>query len=223
MRLLLALAFIPLFFGAAGAETVVDEDLDVEVQGIDGKEPLPRFANVAPGVYRSGQPNRAGLAHLAQIGVKTVLSLRFWRARGETEEVRRLGLRSVSVGMHGRDFPRFDQVDVALAVLADQTQQPVLVHCAYGKDRTGTVVAAWRVIFEGIDPKTAASEAARFDCCARHWKGSLEDWLVRYRRYRLGGGGKEHPAPAARDPELSEAVRRAASAVGRHSPRPIRP
>ena len=35
----------------------------------------------------------------------------------------------VSVSMEGIRFPEFDEADLALAVLADPKQRPLLVHC----------------------------------------------------------------------------------------------
>ncbi|MBI4346397.1 MAG: tyrosine-protein phosphatase, partial [Elusimicrobia bacterium] len=184
-----------------------DEDERYEAQGVDGKEPLPRFGEVAPGVLRSGQPNRAGLGTLAERGVKTVLSLRRWVVRGEREETARLKMAHASVAMSGWKFPTFRQVDRALAVLTDPSRQPVLVHCAFGKDRTGTVVAAYRVVVEGVPVAAAAAEAYRYGCCSVSWAGSLERWLEGYRRHRGGGGGaaaqaEQQPEFRLPDPEL---------------------
>ena len=53
-----------------------------------GKD-LPRFHEVAPGLYRGGQPTRAGFEHLKERGVKTVINLR--DERDERKLVEELG------------------------------------------------------------------------------------------------------------------------------------
>lgn len=175
----------PPAFAAAPPEFSGDEDFDPQYIDIDGRDALPRFRQVAPGVYRSGQPNREGLAYVAKLGVKTVLSLRFWRARGEAAEVRRLGMTSLSAPMKGYEYPSFWRVDRALEILADPKRQPVLVHCAHGRDRTGAVIAAYRVVYEDADVAAAAAEARAIGCCPPVF-GDIEPWLRRYARYRRG-------------------------------------
>lgn len=45
----------------------------------------------------------------------------------------------------------------ALRVLHD-APKPVLVHCWHGSDRTGAVVAAYRIVFQDWTPAAAADE-----------------------------------------------------------------
>jgi hypothetical protein len=45
-----------------------------------------------------------------------------------------------------------------LSIMNDQSRQPVYVHCAHGADRTGVVVALYRVIYEHWDPWKAYDE-----------------------------------------------------------------
>jgi protein tyrosine/serine phosphatase len=82
--------------------------------------------------------------------------------------------------MDGSQMPSVEEVDRALAVLLDPARRPVLVHCAHGEERTGAVIAAYRVVAEGWDPAAAEAEALElgfgFD--------DLRDFLVRYREHR---------------------------------------
>lgn len=174
-----------------------DEDLEVQPLGVAG-EPLPRFSRVAAGVFRSGQPSREGLAFAAGLGVRTVLNLRYFVERGEGSEEgvsRRLGMDWLHVPMKGFKLPSYGEVDRALAILADPARQPVLVHCAHGKDRTGAVVAGYRVVHEGMTVGEAAAEARRHGCCARVFL-PLEAWLEGYRRRGGPPGGGEGPRAA---------------------------
>jgi protein tyrosine/serine phosphatase len=53
-------------------------------------------------------------------------------------------------------------IDEALRIIADPAQQPVYIHCAHGKDRTGLVVALERVNQEEWAPKAARAEWIKY-------------------------------------------------------------
>lgn len=149
--------------------------------GLDAKEDLPNFHMVSTGVYRLGQPNAEGLAALAGLGVRTVLSLRERVSEQERREVQRLGMRMESVPMSGLFTPSFEQIDRALGVLADPAKRPVAVHCRFGKDRTGYAVAAWQVKTSAADLDAAVAEARRYGCCLPTWK-DLKTFIIEYSR-----------------------------------------
>ena len=138
----------------------------------------PRLAQVDEGLWRSGQPSREGLEQLAKAGVKTVLSLRERVDEEERREAARLGMKVENVPILGFLMPTFSQVDRALAVLNDPAKRPVAVHCRHGKDRTGVVVAAYRVK-KGLPVKQAAAEAKSFGCCIPGYR-DLEKYLSDY-------------------------------------------
>jgi len=49
-----------------------------------------------------------------------------------------------------------------LKIVSDPKNQPVLVHCQHGADRTGTMVAIYRVYAEGWSMTEAMQELPRF-------------------------------------------------------------
>lgn len=163
----------------------VDEDADEDSFGIEGAVPLPNFGRVSPNLYRSGQPNREGLARLAALGVKTILVIRKKVGAEEKAEAERLGMRIETVPMTGIFSPSFGNLDRALEILTDPKHQPVLVHCRFGKDRTGVTVAAYRTTVEKMPIPEAAAEAASFGCCAPLFL-PLKPYLERYRDHRVG-------------------------------------
>lgn len=184
-------AVAPSFESQAGAafekakEWVIDEDADEESFGIDGEIPLPNFHQVSTGVFRSGQPNREGLARLRSLGVRTILVIREKVGDDETAEARRLGMSIELVAMNGVFSPPYDAVDRALSVLADPAKQPLLVHCRYGKDRTGVTVAAYRTALEAWPVPKAAAEAKSIGCCHTLFR-PLAAYLNGYLRHRRG-------------------------------------
>ena len=136
-------------------------------------------AEVAPGVYRSAQPDDAALRSAKRQGVRTVVVLRSEIPEGERDLAAELGLELVHVPMDGLQTPSIEEVDRALEVVLDPSKRPVLVHCAHGEERTGAVIAAYRVVAQGWDPAAAEKEAVDlgfgFD--------DLRDFLVRYREH----------------------------------------
>ncbi len=160
----------------------IDEDADPESFGIDGPELLPNFHQVHAGLYRSGQPSREGLAQLKALGVRTILSVRGRVGPEEKAEAERLGMRFEHVAMNGVVSPGFRAIDRALKIANDPANQPVLVHCRRGKDRTGAVVAAQRVTSKALSVNDAAAEARQYGCCVPLFF-PLKPWLGAYRRH----------------------------------------
>ena len=126
------------------------------------KGALPRFAEVDQHlVYRGAQPTNEGIDLLAKMKVKTVISLRNERddqIHDEEEYVRKQGMGFVSVPLNGISTPRDSDIEKVLRIMADPKAQPVFVHCMQGQDRTGLVVALYRVFVQGWAPKDAYSE-----------------------------------------------------------------
>ncbi|MCS7157628.1 MAG: tyrosine-protein phosphatase [Blastocatellia bacterium] len=125
---------------------------------------LPRFARVADGLYRSGQPSETGFQYLAQLGVRTVIDLRGpgERAARERALVESLGMHYVNIPLSGWRPPRDEAVLHVLMLLADPAARPVLVHCRRGADRTGVIIALYRILYEGWDPERAYREMRAF-------------------------------------------------------------
>ena len=159
-----------------GARLTPDADSEVEP-----REALGNFHEVAPGLYRSAQPSRDGYKQLKALGVKTLLSLKDNGAR-EREEAGAEGLAVENVPMGGFSQPSFEEVDRALAIMQDPAKRPLLVHCQYGKDRTGFVVASYRVVVEHADEAKAAEEAKSYGCCFAPF-GDLTKFLKEYRAH----------------------------------------
>ena len=145
----------------------------------------PRVANfgeVDAGVmYRGAQPSRAGLLDLKKAGIRTVVDLRGYRARGERRAVEALGMRFVGFPLSGLRAPTGAEIDQVMEIL-DAAPKPVFVHCWHGEDRTGTVIACWRIRRDGWTRARALSEASAFH---------MSPFQVGMRRFiaRLNGDG----------------------------------
>ncbi len=116
-------------------------------------------------MYRGAQPTSIGFKDLAERGIKTVVDLRENGEHSQADEqkaVTDLGMRYVSIPMQGMSTPKDNQIAAVLALLNDVTTGPVFVHCQRGADRTGTVIALYRMVHDGWDSKKALSEAKSY-------------------------------------------------------------
>jgi protein tyrosine phosphatase (PTP) superfamily phosphohydrolase (DUF442 family) len=127
---------------------------------------LPNFNHVDARLYRGGQPSIAGIGELAREGVVTVIDLRREREGppSRTEErraVEGLRLAYVPVRLSPITAPSRATMTRLLEVISDPRRQPVFVHCQRGADRTGTVVALYRISRDCWSAKAAIAEARK--------------------------------------------------------------
>ena len=122
--------------------------------------PINVFATVTDGIYRGARPDLDGLKALQGLGVKTDLDLEDDQAvvNSETDEVNTLGIRMISMPMSGFWAPNDQEVSQILSILADSTNYPIFVHCQHGQDRTGVIVALYRVFYQHWTPQAAHDE-----------------------------------------------------------------
>jgi len=159
-------------------------------------ENLPNFQKVDDHVYRGAQPTDSGFKELAQLGIKTVVDLRDIGEHSQADEqkvVTDLGMRYVSIPMHGMSTPKDDLVAAVQTLFNDTTSGPVFVHCKRGADRTGMVVAIYRISHDQWDNKKALSEAKSngmsiFERAIQHYVMDYKPAVI------LAGGGVSSPA-----------------------------
>jgi uncharacterized protein (TIGR01244 family) len=124
---------------------------------------LPHFLKVNDQVYRGAQPSQEGWASLAKMGVKIVIDLRRdgedgeHSTGGESKAVQAAGMRYVHMPMNGVVAPDSTQVAQIMTLL--NSGEPVFVHCKKGMDRTGTVIACYRIGHDRWSNKQAMNEA----------------------------------------------------------------
>lgn len=125
--------------------------------------PADRFHLVAPSIYRGAQPKMERFIDLAAMGIRTVINLRSTQDRVEKERrvVEGLGMKFVNIPLRGYRSPTDEAIGKALAELdeAARTQAAAFVHCKLGKDRTGTVIACFRIARQGWSNEEALKEA----------------------------------------------------------------
>jgi protein-tyrosine phosphatase len=80
--------------------------------------------------------------------------------------------------MRGMQVPSDAQMERALAVITDDAAGPVFVHCQRGADRTGVVLACYRVQHDGWGKKKALSEARKYGMS--WYQIQLQYYVLRY-------------------------------------------
>jgi len=120
------------------------------------------FEKVNDLVYRGAQPTDQGFQSLAKLGIHTVIDLQesgSARAINEQKAVKAAGMEYISVPMEGMQTPSNENVAKVLAVLESGTNGPVFVHCHRGADRTGGIIACYRIEHDHWTNQKALSEA----------------------------------------------------------------
>ncbi len=124
-------------------QVACDDDLPQAAQ-------LPNFHRVHSYLFRGGAPRMGGLMRLKELGVKTIIDLRVnpMLVAAESQTACQLGIKYINLPT-GNYIPPVSHQQVFFQVLEQSAQNPaegpVFVHCAHGSDRTGFVVALWRV------------------------------------------------------------------------------
>ena len=124
---------------------------------------LPRFQQVSEKLYRGAQPHDGGLAKLRELGINTIINLRGTsaRTRAQEAEARALGLNYYNVALPNWGRPQDSHVQRILEIIAAPENGRVFIHCRTGVDRTGTIVALYRMTNEGWSTHDALAEAER--------------------------------------------------------------
>lgn len=121
---------------------------------------LPDFAEVTPTLYRGAQASHDGFRQLAAMGVKIVIDLRGER-KNEREFVNSLGMSYIPMGWEC-SFPKDKTFADFLTLIVDNPGAKIFVHCRVGDDRTGMMIAAYRMAEQGWSAEKAEKEMERF-------------------------------------------------------------
>ncbi len=161
---------------------------------------LPNAGKINESLYRGAQPKPEGYAELKKLGVTMVVNLRDGREGVEAErrEVEALGIRYVSIPTNGRRGPNHEQVARFLHLLQANTREKTFVHCHYGADRTGVMIAAFRMTQQKWTSQQAFDEMRSFHF-HKFWHPGMADYV------------KQFPARFASEPAFA-ALRSATSA-----------
>lgn len=117
------------------------------------------FAKVDDGLFRGEQPDSEGFATLEDLGVKTVINLRNKSTDRALIAGTELDLIELPVNPGNLEEA---QVLTFMKIATDPRRRPVFVHCRHGADRTGTMVAVYRMVAQEWPREEALAELSRF-------------------------------------------------------------
>jgi len=126
---------------------------------------VPNFGQVSPSLFRGAQPSDDGFAALAKMGVGIVVDLR-GDSDSERERVTKLGMEYVAIPSQCSHMTD-DGIAKFLTILRDHPDKKVFVHCRQGVDRTGMMVAAYR-IQQGWTAEESRREMESFGFSFKH-------------------------------------------------------
>lgn len=105
-------------------------------------------------MYRCEQPNSRGMKELEKMGVLSILNL-----RNRTNDKRKA--RNVNLNLHRVAINawrmNYDDIVTSLKII-QQSKKPIVVHCLHGADRTGVIIAAYRMVFQNWTKQEAIDE-----------------------------------------------------------------
>ena len=115
---------------------------------------INNFYKVTDEIYRSAQPSEEAAAALKAMGIKSIMNLRHYHK--DSEVFTKNGIILYSYKMDAGSASVKDLIEVLKIIQA--APKPMLVHCHYGSDRTGFIIAGYRIVMMGWPVEKAIEE-----------------------------------------------------------------
>lgn len=163
-----------------GAAFCIAATLPMAVLARTGLPGVANFQKLNDHVYRGAQPTDEGFRNLAKLGIHTIVNLREagGRSQNEMKIVSAVGMHYINVPMKGMQAPSNESIAKVLALLEDTASGPVFVHCQRGADRTGGVIACYRIEHDHWQPERALSEARSLGMSWYQW--AIQEFVRNY-------------------------------------------
>lgn len=140
------------------------------------------FGKVTDFFYRGAQPKEDEYSQLASLGVKTIIDFRDDPKDYAGATARQSGLKYINLPMSDKSYPAADAADRFLLLVTDKANQPVFVHCAGGRHRTGAMIAVFRMKMQGWDVEQAYEEMKDYDFYTRWGHKAMKRYVFDYYR-----------------------------------------
>jgi tyrosine-protein phosphatase SIW14 len=167
-----SLAFLPALGVAAPAPAA---------NAVASRISIDNFGQVSATYFRGAQPDASDFADLAAAGVKTVIDLQADGNPGEGRLVESAGMKFKRIAMSTRVAPTPEQISEFLKLVNDPANQPVYVHCAGGRHRTGVMTAVYRMTHDGWNSDQAFKEMKQFKFGADFLHPEFKKFVYAYR------------------------------------------
>ena len=110
-------------------------------------------------IFRSEQPDKKGYGEIHQLKIKSILSL--YPNSEDKKLTWKYNFDHYHVNMYSDDF---SDKDIAKALyFIEIAHKPLLIHCKHGSDRTGLVIAMYRIMFNNWTRQNAIDEMKKGD------------------------------------------------------------
>lgn len=110
---------------------------------------------VSDDIYRSAQPAGEAASSMKDLGIKSILNLRHYHPE-DSEEFKKAGIILYSYKMDAGSASIKDLIE-ALKII-QTAPKPILIHCWHGSDRTGFIIAGYRMAMQGWSAEKAIEE-----------------------------------------------------------------
>jgi tyrosine-protein phosphatase SIW14 len=123
---------------------------------------IDNFGQVSSSFYRGAQPDGSDYSDLAALGIKLVIDLQKDGIALEQKLVEAAGMKFHRIGMTTHEPPTTEQLASFLKLVNDPANQPVYVHCAGGRHRTGVMTAVYRMTHDRWNAEQAFKEMKQY-------------------------------------------------------------
>lgn len=142
---------------------------------------IDNFGRINETYYRGAQPDTHDYADLAALGVKTVIDLQADGLTTERQLVESAGMKFFRIPMTTRKAPTNEELALFLQLVNEPANQPVYVHCAGGRHRTGVMTAVYRMTHDGWSSDQAFKEMKKYDFGADFLHPEFKRFVYGYR------------------------------------------
>ncbi len=126
---------------------------------------IENYGQVDTGISRSARLTGEDVQWLGDNNFESILNLEAGMftnkpsyVKEEGKQADSLGLKFFHIPANPMAGPTKEQIDAALSYMTNPNNLPILVHCHHGKDRTGMVIAAYRMKYQGWSYDEAVKE-----------------------------------------------------------------
>lgn len=164
------------------------------------------FFPVAPGVFRSNQPDEKRVKRFADMGIKAILNLRgdgplpFYLF--ERDAAKEAGIELISIPLAARDLVAPERL-IELEKIFRTIPRPFVMHCKSGADRAGFASALYLMMIEGRPVEEARKQLGLKFAHVQSSKTGILDHFLRYyaREQKRSGVGLMEWIREGYDPE----------------------